>query len=114
MRDTLWNRVVTVDMGDNRVYSIRTSREAAWCLLDDWPAEKGASYRNALEGCASALKGHAPDVAVRFLFVSAALDAKFLVATSADILEHDTVLSDLTEMVSRDLFERDDPSETWP
>jgi hypothetical protein len=105
MRDTLWNRVVTVDMGDNRVYSIRTSREAAWCLLDDWPAEKGNAYRNALRACAVALKGQAPDVVVRFLFVSAALDASFLVSTSADIREHDTVLADLTEVVSRGLFE---------
>jgi hypothetical protein len=104
MSDSLWNRVVTVEMDGCNTHYVRTSREAAWCLLDEWHAEKGVFYGKALVACAKALEGKAPDAVARFLFESAAREANFLVKTSADIREHDPVLADLTEIAFRDLL----------
>lgn len=104
MTDALWNRFVTVEMDGAITHYIRTTREAAWCLLDDWSADKGPSFGSALVACTNALAGKAPDAIARFLFVAAARDAKLGVKTSGDIHETDPLLADLTEAAFTELF----------
>ena len=104
MSDPLWNRTVTVEMDGKTTHYVRTTREAAWVLLDEWSAEKGASYKTALVACSSALAEKAPHAIARFLFVAAARDANLVVKISGDIHEPDPVLADLTETAFMELF----------
>jgi hypothetical protein len=76
MIDKLWGRVGTVEIDCAITCYTSTTREAAWCLLDDWSSEKGPSYSRALVACTNALAGKTPDAIARLLFVAAARDAE--------------------------------------
>lgn len=104
MSDPLWNRTVTVEIDGKSTHHVRTTREAAWVLLDEWSAEKGPSYKTALVACANALAEKVPHPIARFLFVAAARDANLEVRISGDINEPDPVLADLTETAFQELF----------
>lgn len=104
MTERLWNRPVIIELeGVARRY-IRNTREAAWWLLDEWPAEKGDAYRRALLGCTRALAGLLPDPAARHLFTQAAQDAELRVSLSSDIREYDPFMAELSEATHRAMF----------
>lgn len=105
MAETLWNRPVTIELDGIATQYIRNTREAAWCLLDDWTAEKrSASYQRAVIACAKAMAGALPDPAARILFLAAARDANLSVALASDIREFDTFYADLTEATHEAMF----------
>ncbi|MET0749381.1 MAG: DUF982 domain-containing protein [Rhizobium sp.] len=105
MTETLWNRPVTIELDGVATHYIRTTREAAWCLLDDWkPDNKGISYRRAVVACTRAMAGALPDPAARILFIAAARDANLPVALASDIREFDPFVADLTEAAHEAMF----------
>ena len=59
---------------------IRSVREAAACLVNDWPQKgRGTAYRAALRACYDALEGMATADSVQRAFMRAALEAGILV-----------------------------------
>lgn len=105
MNAPLWTRPVTIELDGVATHYIRTTREAAWCLLDDWTAEKkGIAYQRAVQACAKAMAGALPDPAARILFIAAARDASLPVALASDIREFDPFVADLAEATHEALF----------
>jgi hypothetical protein len=105
MTETLWNRPVTIELDGVATHYIRNTREAAWCLLDDWAADrKAVSYRRAIMACAKAMAGALPDPAARILFIVAARDANLPVALASDIREFDVFVADLAEATHEAMF----------
>lgn len=105
MTERLWNRPVTIELDGVTTQYIRNTREAAWCLLDDWTAErKGAPYQRAVLACAKAIAGALPDPAARIFFVAAAREASLPVALAGDIREFDPFVADLTEAAHEAMF----------
>jgi hypothetical protein len=74
-----WNRIITIEIGTKThiVVRIENTRQAAECLLGDWPAKSGFYYHRAILACTRALKGELPDEDARFLFTDA-IDAAHL------------------------------------
>jgi hypothetical protein len=79
-----WNRVVTIEITGrcNQVRRIVSTRDAAICLLRDWPKKRGYYYLRAVNGCARALKGELDDDDARFYLIDAARDAALNVQIS--------------------------------
>ena len=79
-----WNRVVTLEIvgRQRQVRRIANTRDAAMCLLRDWPKKAGYYYIRALKGCARALKGELDDDDARFYLIDAARDAALNVQVS--------------------------------
>lgn len=105
MAEALWNRPVIIELDGVSTRYIRNTREAAWWLLDEWPAEKGQAYRAALLGCTRALAGNLPDPAARLIFTDAVREAKLRVSLSGDIREYDPFVADLAEAAHEDMFQ---------
>jgi hypothetical protein len=72
-----WNRAVTIEFGGERhiVKRIDNTKQAAICLLREWPRKKGYYYHRAIRGCTMALKGKLADEDARFYLIDAAADA---------------------------------------
>ena len=105
MTEALWNRPVIIELDGVSTFYIRNTREAAWCLLDDWTAEKaGIAYQRAVLACAKAMAGSLPDPAARVLFVAAAREASLPVALANDIREIDPMIADLAEASHEEMF----------
>jgi Protein of unknown function (DUF982) len=105
MNERLWNRPVTIELHGVATQYIRTTREAAWCLLDDWTSDKkSVSYQRAVVACTKAMAGALPDPAARILFIAAAQDASLPVALASDIWEFDLFVADLTEAAHEAMF----------
>ena len=79
-----WNRVLTVEINGQtrKTRRITNTKDAAICLLRDWPKKSGYYYLRAVSGCASALKGELDDAGARMYFEEAALDANVRVQLS--------------------------------
>jgi hypothetical protein len=106
MAERLWNRPVTIELDGVTTKYIRNTREAAWCLIDDWaPDKKGLSYHRAVLGCAKVISGVLPDPAARILFIAAARDASLKVGLASDIREFDPFVADLAEATQEVMFE---------
>lgn len=107
MTETLWNRPVIIELDGVSTRYIRNTREAAWWLLDEWPAEKGQAYREALLGCTKALAGNLPDPAARLVFTNAVREAQLRVSVSSDIREYDPFVAELAEATHLEMFQLD-------
>jgi len=72
-----WNRAVTIEIAGERliIARIENTRDAAHCLLEDWPVKRGYYYQRAILGCTMALKGKLSDEDARFYLTDAAADA---------------------------------------
>jgi hypothetical protein len=77
MEPKSWNRTVTIEIAGRThiVARIENTRDAAYCLLRDWPVKRGYYYHRAVLGCARALKGELSDEDARFYLTDAARDA---------------------------------------
>ena len=73
-----WNRALTIEIGGERrvIARIENTRDAAHCLLGDWPIKRGYYYHRAIRGCTMALKGQLSDEDARFYLADAAEDAQ--------------------------------------
>lgn len=103
----MWNRFVTIEIKGQTttvVRDIRTTREAASCLLTDWPKKSGEEYKRAIIECTNVLKGDLPEEAARYSFIVAAKAASVMARVSNDILESDAFIADLTEACTLSLF----------
>jgi Protein of unknown function (DUF982) len=66
-----------------RLRTVTSVRQAAECLLGDWPTQgRGDHYRRAMRACHAALEGTATALSVRDAFIRAALEAGILVRTA--------------------------------
>jgi hypothetical protein len=72
-----WNRAVTIEIGGEKrvVKRIDNTKQAAICLLREWPRKKGYYYHRAIRGCTMALRGKLADEDARFYLIDAAADA---------------------------------------
>lgn len=82
MDDRHWNKPVCVTMGGlGKLRNVTSTREAAECLLDRWPAGKstGPGHRIAREACVTVLAGEDPPAIARTAFIIAAQEAGIFV-----------------------------------
>ncbi|WEZ85618.1 DUF982 domain-containing protein (plasmid) [Rhizobium sp. 32-5/1] len=96
----MWNRTVTIELqgrGTIHVRNIRSTSEAAHCLLREWPVNSGNPFKQAIIGCKMALSGELPDTLARFPFQKAAREAGLTFSLSPDIAQHDQLVSEITE-----------------
>jgi hypothetical protein len=79
-----WNRVVTLEISkdSHKVKRIVNTREAAICLLRDWPIKSGYLYLRAVKGCARALKGELDEANARLYLSDAAVAAALRIQVS--------------------------------
>lgn len=79
-----WNRVITLEIRRQppEIRRIASTKEAAICLLRDWPRKKGHLYTRAVRACADALKGELDDAGARHFLVDAAREAAMRVQIS--------------------------------
>jgi hypothetical protein len=79
-----WNKVVTLEIGgqSNEVRRLINTRDAAICLLEDWPKKRGYFYTRAVKGCTQALKGELDHADARIYLIDAARDASLAVQVS--------------------------------
>lgn len=86
-----WNRIITIEIGTktHAVVRIQNTRQAAQCLLGDWPIKAGYCYHRAILACTRALRGELPDEDVRFLFTDAVDDAHlpYIVSLNTTLLD---------------------------
>lgn len=104
-----WDRIITIEInGKRRVARIANTRDAAYCLLEDWPVKNGFSYHRAILGCTKALKGEASDEEAQFCLTDAAEDARLPFVVSLGAANLDTFDSEIAaicdELVLQDLM----------
>lgn len=112
-----WNRVLTLEIfgANGKTMRVANTKEAAACLLRDWPKKSGYYYLRAVKGCAKALKGELDDADARFYFHDAALDANMRVQVSlgpAVLPNFDTEIAEICDALAFELFgsPRDNPA----
>ncbi|OWV92799.1 hypothetical protein ATY81_16750 [Rhizobium sp. R72] len=74
--DGLWQNPVVVELrglGQYRV--VASNAEAVDCLLEEWPADEGEAYQDALTICLAAADGRSSCDIARDAFLEAALQA---------------------------------------
>jgi hypothetical protein len=64
--------------------TVRTTEDAALCLLERWPTGKGKAYMVAQRTCLDGLEGRATAENVRQAFIKAAHEAKVHVRSTVD------------------------------
>jgi Protein of unknown function (DUF982) len=66
-----------------RLRTITSVREAAECLVGDWPTQgRGGHYRRAVRACHAALEGTATAESAQRAFIRAAIEVGILVRTA--------------------------------
>ena len=80
-----WSKGVELELhGVGSYRTVKSTEDAARCLLAHWPRGKGKAYTAAQEACLSALDGAtSPDIA-REAFIAAALAAKIHIRSTED------------------------------
>lgn len=100
----MWNRAVTIRVNgnsSNQKWNIRSTSEAAQCLLGRWPGPKDEKFKHAVVGCKKALRGEISHQLARLSFQSAAQSAQILIGVTKDIGEADDMVAELTEMAAQ-------------
>lgn len=79
-----WNRAVMLEISEDsrKVKRIVNTRDAAICLLRDWPNKSGYFYLRAVKGCARALRGELDEADARLYLSDAAVDAALRIQVS--------------------------------
>jgi hypothetical protein len=68
----------------DRLRTVTSVREAAECLLEDWPEKgRGDHYRRAIRACHNAIAGEVTPGSVRHAFIAAAQEAGIFVRAEA-------------------------------
>jgi hypothetical protein len=71
---------VVVELGHVGKYrQIRSTREAAECLMTVWPLNRGQRHRDALDTCLKALEGYRSTADARRALIEAAQESEVLV-----------------------------------
>lgn len=90
MEAQIWNQPLEIKIG-NALQSttlIRSTREAAQTLLEDWPVRRGDAYKKAIISCSRTLRGDAPSSLARNSVIAAAREAGVAVIDQPLDIEH--------------------------
>lgn len=80
-----WSKGVELELhGVGSYRTVKSTEDAARCLLANWPTGKGMAYEAAQEACLSALEGATSPELAREAFITAALAAKIHIRSSED------------------------------
>ena len=81
MDEKPFDKPVTIELGHVGKYRrIHTTREAAECLMTDWPLNRGLRHKDALDTCLKVLEGHRSTSDAREALIAAARESEVLVA----------------------------------
>ncbi|TJX06035.1 MAG: DUF982 domain-containing protein [Mesorhizobium sp.] len=76
-----FEKPVVVELGHVGKYrEIRSTQEAAECLMTAWPLNRGPRHRDALDTCLKVLEGYRSTADARRAFVEAAKESDVLVS----------------------------------
>lgn len=84
-KDKRFERPVTIEIEAGKPVIVRNTRQAAECLLMQWPSKRGPRHRDAVDACLKVLDGHRSAVDAQGAFLDAAKEAGILVDEHADI-----------------------------
>jgi hypothetical protein len=80
-----WSKGVELELhGVGRYRTVKSTEDAAQCLLAHWPTGKGKAYQEAQQACLDALEGATSPELAREAFIAAALAAKIHIRSSED------------------------------
>jgi hypothetical protein len=80
-----WSKGVDLELdGVGSYRTVKSTEDAARCLLANWPTGKGKAYLEAQEACLSALEGDTSPELAREAFIGAALAAKIHIRSTED------------------------------
>lgn len=80
-----WSDGVELELHGVGAYrTVRSTEDAARCLLAHWPRGKGRAYVAAQQACLAALEGRTPPEAARAAFIRAARAARIHIRTLKD------------------------------
>lgn len=80
-----WEKGVELELHGVGTYrTVRSTEDAAQCLLAYWPTGKGKAYQMAQQACLEALGGAASPESAREAFIAAALAAKIHIRSFDD------------------------------
>jgi hypothetical protein len=83
MNEKWWHEPVVLELGGfGRYRTIRNTREAAECLLAQWPVREGVAYTAAIRMCGHVLRGDQPIDYARQDFIAAAVEAFIHIQTA--------------------------------
>ena len=81
------NRSKSVELelhGVGRYRTVKSTEDAAQCLLAHWPRGKGKAYMDAQQACLDALEGASSPELAREAFIAAAMAAKIHIRSHED------------------------------
>lgn len=80
-----WSKGVELELhGVGSYRTVKSTEDAAQCLLAHWPTAKGKAYLEAQQACLDALEGSTTPEIAREAFIAAALAAKVHVRSTED------------------------------
>ena len=80
-----WDQAIELNLGGpGRYRTVRTTEDAAQCLMERWPVDSGVAFTEALKACLEALEGNASSDAAREAFVDAAVEANIHIRSFDD------------------------------
>jgi hypothetical protein len=80
-----WSKGVDLELhGVGSYRTVKSTEDAAQCLMAHWPNGKGKAYLEAQEACLSSLEGDTSPELAREAFIGAALAAKIHIRSTED------------------------------
>lgn len=80
-----WSKGVDIELhGAGSYRTVKSTEEAAQCLISHWPRGKGEAHQHAQRACLNALEGALPPELAREAFIAAALAAKIHIRLTED------------------------------
>jgi hypothetical protein len=80
-----WSKGVELELhGVGSYRTVKSTEDAAQCLLAHWPIGKGKAYLEAQQACLDALEGSTSPEVAREAFIAAALAAKIHIRSTED------------------------------
>jgi hypothetical protein len=80
-----WSKGVELELhGVGGYRTVKSTEDAARCLLANWPVGKGKAYLAASQACLQALEGTTTPEIAREAFITAALAAKVHIRSTGD------------------------------
>jgi uncharacterized protein DUF982 len=71
--------IIQLKLGSSEVRAVTNTREAAHCLMVDWPDTRGEAYHKAMRTCGLVLCGFVNPEASRGTFLAAARESSIYV-----------------------------------
>jgi len=80
-----WDQAIELNLGGpGRYRTVRSTEEAAVCLMERWPTATGEAYLEAQKACLAGLEGSLPSESVRLAFIDAAVEANIHIRSFSD------------------------------